>query len=130
MDLREAEALDDSETKEKRVEPRPLWLAITLSVAALFQTAAWLAAATYALAIHDDASDVTSACLALLTALTWLYAAITPLLHPSATPNYNLFALYLVQLAGAALVLVGELLDYIDSPADRAAKPSTLTLVA
>ena len=130
MDLREAEALDDSTSGVEKTmntstgiaeptTPRPLRLAIVivLSVTALLEIGSWIAIATYALAIdgvNDGASDFGRAWRALVVAITWLYAATIPLTRPSATSNYRLFSLYLVHLLGSALVVGGEVLDYID----------------
>lgn len=147
MDLREAEALDvDREDVaslsklklDAEREPRPLWLIALLSLTALLETGAWLAVGTYALAIHassdqngeseSDELDVSSALRAFLTALTWLYASIRPLVRPKATPDFRLVTLYFVLLAASALVLCGNLLEYVDPiPMQRS---NTLELVS
>lgn len=149
MDLREAEALDvDREDVaslsrlklDAEREPRPLWLIALLSLTALLETGAWLAVGTYALAIHassdqngeseSDELDVSSALRSFLTALTWLYASIRPLVRPKATPDFRLVTLYFVLLAASVLVLCGNLLEYVDPIPIPSQRSNTLELVA
>jgi hypothetical protein len=47
-----------------------------------------------------------------LIASSWIYAAIRPITHPTPTPPYDLFTLYLILLATSLLQIGGFIFDY------------------
>ncbi|KAJ7179617.1 hypothetical protein C8R46DRAFT_1074274 [Mycena filopes] len=61
-----------------------------------------------------------------LVAVPWLYTAIRPILRPTATPPYDMFAIYLVLIGGGVLQLGGYLFQHT---AWGAPLPGTLVLV-
>ncbi|KAL5521010.1 hypothetical protein ACEPAG_8932 [Sanghuangporus baumii] len=126
LSLEDAEALDYDESKPKgaaeneQIRKRsPFWFTITLTVFGLIETGSWLAVGAYMFAVGDK--DIRGGILAFLFAATWLYASLKPALKPSVGPPYDLFALYLVHLVGASLMLEGVVFDHdvYDDPMPR-----------
>ncbi|KAL5520973.1 hypothetical protein ACEPAG_8895 [Sanghuangporus baumii] len=117
LTLEEAEALDYDESKPDdspanvpvRKRP-PSWFTIILIVFGLIETGSWLAVGTYIFA--TEGKDSHEEILAFFLAATWLYASLSPALKPSVGPPYDLFALYLVHLVGASLMLGGVVSDH------------------
>ena len=117
LTLEEAEALDYDDSKPREsvtndsVKKRPpQWFSALLTIAGLVQTGSWLAVAAYLFATTDR--DIRSGVLAILFALSWLYASLKAALKPTAGPPYDLFALYLIHLLGASLMLGGVMYDH------------------
>ncbi|KAF8526563.1 hypothetical protein BU17DRAFT_82663 [Hysterangium stoloniferum] len=74
----------------------PLWRTICFSALALGETIGWLVIASYrTVALHGSLSHHTIA--PFLNALVWLLAVTIPVVRPTPTPPYDLFALYLFQ---------------------------------
>ncbi|KAI5116711.1 hypothetical protein M0805_003223 [Coniferiporia weirii] len=138
LTLREAEALDtDEKTPLVPEQPPtesssgdavrvPLWLTLVLTAVGLLETGAWLSVGTYLLAIDHEQVDLAGSLRAIATAFSWLYAALVPLVRPSATPTSSLFSLYLLHLIGGTLLLGGALLD---ARVGSAPLPSTPALI-
>lgn len=117
MTLEEAEALDYDESKPKAasgsdpVKKRPpFWFTIVLTVFGLVETGSWLAVGAYLFASGNK--DIRGGILAFVFASTWLYASLKPALKPSFGPPNDLFALYIVHLLGACLMLGGLIFDH------------------
>ncbi|KAH8109668.1 hypothetical protein DFH11DRAFT_1843160 [Phellopilus nigrolimitatus] len=114
LTLKEAQALnaDEDPTSEDTDsnEKPPLWFTLVLSITALLSTAAWIVAGAYILAIDDG--NVQQGLCAIILSLTWLYAAVKPLVKPVTTPPYDLFALFIVHFVGAVLLLGGVFFDH------------------
>ena len=82
---------------------------IALSSLALFQVIVWLGLSSYSFAIGAENRDVI---LAVVTAVTWLYASLRPIIWPSQTVFYDLFVLYLAHLVTGFIILGGLFFDY------------------
>ncbi|KAF9219839.1 P-loop containing nucleoside triphosphate hydrolase protein [Gyrodon lividus] len=121
MTLREAEALDAAAlAAEKPVDDTldtlvvdnviPLWRTVSLAFIALVQALLWLAAGAYSLITEKE--HLWAGVCALLLGATWVYGACKPVFWPKATAHVDLFALYVVHLVFAVLLLGGTLYDY------------------
>ena len=111
----EAEELkeDSSEVHLRRTFPS-LWVTSILSCTASFEACVWMASAMYTLvdrAERDGRGMAGDAWLAGCMVMTWVYAAVVPFMRRKATPNYDLFILYIVLLSGGILVFGGVLYD-------------------
>ena len=80
-----------------------------LSGLALLQVIAWLGLGSYSFAVHAKNWD---AILSVVTATTWLYASLRPIIWPSQTVFYDLFALYLAHILTGLIVLGGSFFDH------------------
>ncbi|KAJ6452790.1 hypothetical protein C8R45DRAFT_1223373 [Mycena sanguinolenta] len=97
----------------------PLWRTVAFVFIGLVQCLAWLADGTFLLITgHHPWMCIQQ----FLVALTWLYTAARPILRPTATPPYDMLALYLVHVAGGTLQLGGYILLH------NAPLPGTLAL--
>ena len=120
--LAEAEALDNPEGEfacrstvtDEHDQPNtdyvPLWRNIVLSWVALLEALAWLSIGVFRLIVNPK--DLLYALCPIAIAGTWLYASIHPVVYPTLTPSYDLFALFLCHLATATLLLGGVLYDW------------------
>ena len=112
LTLPEAEALDGDDVDRvptKNTPPVPLWRSLVLAVISLLETLVWLGLATYSLAITPI--DIHHALVGFALSFVWLYAAVRPIVAPSATPPTALLALYTLQLVMSILVFGGILFD-------------------
>lgn len=137
LDLREAEALglgseseyngEDQEEGKPTVAPNfvPLWRTIVLSFLGILQSFVWVAYGAYR--AYNEESLIWRNLLPFLVGISWIYAAIRPIVRPTATPPYDLFTLYSILLATSSLQIGGFLFDYgvFDIPL-----PPTVVLVA
>jgi hypothetical protein len=82
---------------------------IVLSGLALLQVLVWLGLGSYSFATHTNIWD---AILPVVTAATWLYASLRPIIWSSQTVFYDLFALYLAHLVTGLTVLGGLFFDH------------------
>ena len=82
---------------------------IALSGLALLQVLVWLGLGSYSLAVHTKFWDVI---LPLVTATTWLYASLRPVIWPSQTVFYDLFALYLTHIVTGFIIFGGSFFDH------------------
>ncbi|TFK37278.1 multidrug resistance-associated ABC transporter [Crucibulum laeve] len=87
----------------------PLWRTIVFVFAGLFQTLFWIVNGSYLL--YSDRTDVWEVARAFLLAITWLYTAVRPITHPTATPPYDLFSIYITLFITSTLQLGGILFD-------------------
>ncbi|KAJ7725290.1 hypothetical protein DFH07DRAFT_970902 [Mycena maculata] len=126
--LQEAVDIQSTEGEDAQTDvpaPVPLWPSRVFAFAGLLQSLAWLAAAFLQILdfLADDASGFTKY---LLVSLSWLYTTVRSIASPPPTTPYDLFVLYLLHLAGGALLLGGRLFDYAVGDAPL---PATLVLV-
>ncbi|KIJ35250.1 hypothetical protein M422DRAFT_262419 [Sphaerobolus stellatus SS14] len=104
LTLPEAEALIDDKPYDgepivqKDAKPKgPLWRTVSLSGFALGETLVWLVIAGYRIVLlHGEFNYWTLT--NFLNAFSWLPAVILPVLRPTVTPPYDLFAFYILQL--------------------------------
>ena len=82
---------------------------VVLSGLALLQVLAWLGLGTYSFAVRAQNRDVT---LSVVTAATWLYASLRPIIWSSETIFFDLFTLYLAHIVTGFIVLGGLFFDY------------------
>ena len=87
----------------------PVLRTIALPGLALLGALAWLGVGSYTFAVHTEIRDTI---LPIVTAATWLYASIRPIVWPSQTIFYDLFALYLAQIVTGFIVLGGSFFDH------------------
>jgi len=80
-----------------------------LSGLALLQVLVWLGLGSYSLAVDTKFWD---RILPVVTAVTWLYASLRPIVWPSQTVFYDLFALYLAHIVTGFIILGGSLFDH------------------
>jgi len=82
---------------------------IALSGLGLLQVLVWLGLGSYSFAIHAKPWD---GILPIITAGTWLYASLRPIIWSSQTVYYDLFALYLAHLITGLTILGGLFFDH------------------
>ncbi len=114
LTLQEAEALDaaaiaqekagvgeagqgEADAVAEQVESRHFWKSLLLSWFALIETLAWLGIASFTI-IQDERVSVHVASRFVL-GLTWLFATVRPIVRPKLTPPYDLFILYIINIA-------------------------------
>lgn len=120
---------EDEEAKVKRrVNQASVKVTLVLSWFGVLETVAWMGIGSFKLAEVDAGSGVPwDAWTSVFIALSWAYAAAKPMLKPQATPSYDLFAFYVLQLVLGGLRLGGEFYDW---NVYQLPLPSTLTVVA
>jgi hypothetical protein len=106
LPLAEAEALLQADTSPTGGEPSveiaskpkvPLWRTICMSGLALVESILWLIIASYRV-VASAGSPEHDAIAPFLIFLSWLPAVIIPVVRPTLTPPFDLFAFYLLQL--------------------------------
>jgi hypothetical protein len=136
LTLPEAEALGTADAKianltEDVVQGKtdapvtlPLWRTVVLSWVALLVALVWLSLGSFLLI--TDAQNLWRGIQRILISFSWLYASARPVVHPAATPPYELFTLYIIHLSTGVLLLGGALYDtnVLDRPA-----PTNIVLV-
>lgn len=85
----------------------PVWRMTVLSGLAWVETVTWLALGSYRLyeLIEHRDTDAVFTLAPFILATTWMYAAIRPIVRPTATPPYDLFILFILHLISALLSL-------------------------
>ena len=81
-----------------------------MSLVALAETLAWLIIGSYRFAVQPE--TIWEDLQPFIVAASWLYATCRPIASPSATPPYDLFALYCLRLAFDVLNFGGILYDH------------------
>ena len=110
----------------------PILRTIALPGLALLQVLAWLVVGSYSFAVHTEIRDTI---LPIVTAATWLYASLRPIIWPSQTVFFDLFALYLAQIVTGFIVLGGSFFDHsvyqlpLPSPVVLAARVVNLSVL-
>lgn len=85
----------------------PLWITVVLASLAMMESVAWLAVSCYQFVlVASGSAALWKAVFPLLHALSWLYAAVMPVVRPIATSPWDLLCLLLCFLI-MALVRVG-----------------------
>ncbi|EIN03587.1 multidrug resistance-associated ABC transporter [Punctularia strigosozonata HHB-11173 SS5] len=116
LTLEEAEAIDaevsgENGTSAETQKPRtPLWRTLLLSWTALLLALAWLGVGSFRL-FTQGSQNALHGVVAVVVALSWIYAAAKPALNPKPTPHYGLFALYIVFFISTVFVLGGYVYD-------------------
>ncbi|KAF8150500.1 multidrug resistance-associated ABC transporter [Mycena galopus ATCC 62051] len=129
LTLREAEGLALAEEKDvpeaefKVQDTVPLWRTLVFVFVGLLESLAWLANGSFLLITGHPRWDAIQQ---FLVALTWLYTAVRPILRPTATPPFDMLAIYLANIGGGILQLGGYLFQHNSSGAPL---PETLVLV-
>ena len=114
LTLPEAEALLSDEPHSDDLPANtsavPLWRTVLLSLVALAETLAWLVLGSYRFAVQPESlwEDLQP----FIIAASWLYATCRPIASPTATPPYDLFAMYCLRLAFDLLAFGGVLYDH------------------
>ena len=104
-----------------------------LSGLALLQVLAWLGLGSYSFAVRAQIWDVA---LPIVTAATWLYASLRPIIWSSQTVFYDLFTLYLAHVVTGLIVLGGSFFDHsvyqlpLPPPVVLAARVANLSVLA
>ncbi|KAF9025817.1 multidrug resistance-associated ABC transporter [Hymenopellis radicata] len=113
LSLHEAEALDikdEQETLEILVVV-PVWRTVVFALLGLVEALCWVGDGSYrAVAASYDVWGIMRA---FLIAATWLYTVVRPVVAPAATPQYDVFVVYIMHLVGGILLLGGALYDTI-----------------
>jgi len=104
-----------------------------LSGLALLQVLAWLGLSSYSFAVQAKTLDVI---LSVVTAATWLYASLRPVIWSSQTIYFDLFSLYLAHIVTGFVILGGSFFDHsvyqlpLPSPIVLAARVVNLSVLA
>ena len=117
LTLEQAEAYEVVHDKTKRStlhhsvtkSETSIFRTTTLSGLGLLQVLAWLGLGSYLSAVNAEIRD---GILPVVTAVTWLYASLRPIVWPSQTVFYDLFALYLAYLVTRLITLGGLFFDH------------------
>ena len=102
----------------------PIFRTAALPSLALLQALAWLGLGSYSLAVNTSIWD---GILPVVTAVTWLYAFLRPIIWPSQTIFFDLFALYTAHLVTGLAILGGS---FFDHDVYQLPLPSRIALVA
>ncbi|KAI8989077.1 multidrug resistance-associated ABC transporter [Trametes punicea] len=112
LPLHEAEALiygeDDVEEDEETVVP--LWRTLVLSTVSLIESLLWVGVGCYSLIVAPE--DTWNGVRDFLIAVTWFYAALRPIVRPTATAPIDLFILLGLHLVLGIITLFGILYDH------------------
>jgi hypothetical protein len=83
-------------------------LTVPIAVLSLLEAIYWMGIFAYSLLLRDLLSTLIAGC----QLAAWAYTFVRPLLHPTATPPYDIFILLLIQLGTAFLGLFGNVYDW------------------
>jgi hypothetical protein len=119
--LHEAEALglgsevefngDVQEEEMMELDFVRLWWTVVLTFVGILESFVWISYGAYR--AYNEETVVFWNLLPFLIAFSWVYAAIHPIAHPSATPPYDLFTLYLMLFSASLLQIGGFIFDLI-----------------
>ena len=113
LPLHEAEVLiagEEEKSVEEEIAPGvPLWRTLVLSTVSLIETLLWLGIGCYSLVVNPE--DSWNGIRDFLVAVTWLYAALRPVVRPTATAPLDLLSLYSLHLILNSVVFFGHLYD-------------------
>jgi hypothetical protein len=114
LNLHEAEALEISVDGDKEFTNHdiPLWRTTVFAFVGLLEALGWLSYGyiNYYSRIHTDFFG--TAVSPFLHAASWVYTVVRPVVRPTATPPYDLFAVYCAHFVTGVLFLGGVLFDY------------------
>ncbi|KAI9056461.1 multidrug resistance-associated ABC transporter [Trametes sanguinea] len=111
LPLDEAEALiyGDDDVGESTENVVPLWRTLVLSTVSLIECLLWVGIGCYSLIIQPE--DTWGGLRDFIVAVTWFYAALRPIVRPTATVPYDLFILFGLHLLLGTVVFLGVLYD-------------------
>ncbi|KAI1792466.1 multidrug resistance-associated ABC transporter [Ganoderma leucocontextum] len=113
LPLHEAEVLiagQEEEDVEEEIAPGvPLWRTLVLSTVSLIETLLWLSIGCYSLVVNPN--ETWNGLRDFLVAVTWLYAAMRPIVRPAATAPFDLLSLFSLHLILNSVVFFGHLYD-------------------
>ena len=116
LTLEQAETYEALHQKAKRNPPDhvasksdSIFRTTALSALAMLQVLAWLGLGSYLSAVNASIQD---GIIPIVTAVTWFYASLRPIIWPSKTVFYDLFALYLAYTVTNLVTLGGLFFDY------------------
>ncbi|KAI0332220.1 multidrug resistance-associated ABC transporter [Cubamyces sp. BRFM 1775] len=114
LPLSEAEALlygeDDGDEGEESKDLVPLWRTLVLSTLSLVECLLWVGVGCYSLV--NDSDDLWNGGGDLLIAVSWFYAALRPIVRPTATVPIDLFLLFGLHILLGLFILCGHVYDY------------------
>ncbi|KAJ7742770.1 hypothetical protein B0H16DRAFT_1423196 [Mycena metata] len=113
LTLDEAEALNFPPQELSVEEPQIAalrWRTLVFTFTGLLQTIGWIASAVLYFLSADQVNAWTLT-QPLLAAFSWLYTAVRAVASPPITAPYDLFSVYVLQVAGGILILGGHLFD-------------------
>ncbi|KAI0639291.1 multidrug resistance-associated ABC transporter [Trametes polyzona] len=111
LPLREAEALisGDDTLADEDENVVPLWRTLVLSTVSLVESLLWVGVGCYSLIVNPEV--VWGGIRDFLVATTWFYAALRPILKPTAVVPYDLLILFGLHLVLGIVTLVGHVYD-------------------
>ncbi|KAI0332194.1 multidrug resistance-associated ABC transporter [Cubamyces sp. BRFM 1775] len=116
LPLPEAEALiygdekGGEESEGERENVVPLWRTLILSTVSLIECLLWLGIGCYSLIINPE--DTWNGARDFLIAVTWFYAALRPIVRPTAIVPRDLFVLFALHLLLGVVTTVGNVYDH------------------
>lgn len=117
LTLHEAEALDVKSGKVVGDEPTvdvlapvPLWRTLAFVFVGLTQTLFWTTLGSFRL--YENLGDLMNGVRPILVGFGWLYTIVRPITRPTATPPFDLFAIYISFFVTGALQAGGIIYDY------------------
>ncbi|KAJ7751710.1 hypothetical protein B0H16DRAFT_824510 [Mycena metata] len=113
LTLDEAEALNLPPQELSVEEPQIKalrWRTLVFTFTGLLQTIGWIASAVLYF-LSADQVNAWPLTQPLLAAFSWLYTAVRAVASPPITAPYDLFSVYVLQVAGGILILGGHLFD-------------------
>lgn len=138
LTLHEAEAIDitavagepglDDEDRVDSVEVPglvPVWRTVVFVFVGIVQAFCWVAAGAFRL--YNNQENVWDGVFSFVVAASWMYTVLRPIARPTATPPYDMFALYLAFFFTSILQLGGVIFDH---SVLGVSLPSALTLTA
>lgn len=115
LSISEAEAyeLDEGKASAEAKSPNraPLWFTLLLVVVATSEVIVWTVVAAFTI-VTGGQNAIWYGVRGGILAVTWVYAAIKPILKSKDTPSYDLLALYVLHLLGGILLLGGALYEH------------------
>jgi hypothetical protein len=96
--------------KETAGSTPTLWRTILFAATGVLQTLIWLGLASYRFYTDSTKHPVVGGLFPLLTAYSWSYTALRPVIKPGVTPLYDLLAVYTALFCGGCLKLGGALM--------------------
>ncbi|KAJ7108139.1 multidrug resistance-associated ABC transporter [Mycena epipterygia] len=113
----------EAETELEVDERVPLWRTVVFVFVGLLACLAWIADGSFLLITGQSRWEAVQG---FLIASTWLYTTARPILWPTATPPFDMFWIYMLQIAGGVLQLGGH---WFQHNAYGAPLPDTSVLV-
>lgn len=124
LTLEEAEAIEYNGTRVSKSPIPPLWKTAALVLVGLVETTIWTSYGFYVLFLSPG-----SALPVLANALTWLYAAVRPVVRRRVpTPTYDLLVLYLIRFIALCISSAAMLFNWYVS-GDHAPRPKVISLL-